>query len=133
MVSNLIIIGSIVLLVLVGLVIYKKPDVLKRDINKPLSLTNFSIKKTFIGDWKGFFIWALLMYLVWSYAHDTQVCRELIQNIDQICLERAALGPDAWFNGAPLDEIKFLGDNNGRLEEWGYNQPSFSGTIPPDS
>ncbi len=116
MVSNLILLAGTVLLLIVGLVIYKKPDVLKKDINKPLSIKNFSLKKTFIGDWKSFFIWMLLMYLVWSYAHDTQVCRELIENFDQICRERLNSRFEIWSNVDYIDEIKFIGDDIGGLE-----------------
>lgn len=66
--------------------IYKKPEVLKKDSSKPLSIKNFSLKKTFIGDWKQFGTWILLMYIVWSYAYDTKNCRELIENTEEYCM-----------------------------------------------
>ncbi len=133
MVNELVLFSAITLVIVMAIVIYKKPEVIKKDAKKPLSISNFSLKKSFIGDWKSFLIWILLMFLVWSYAHDTQACRELIQDIDNVCRERLNAQSEVWFNDDYLNEIKFVGDDNGRIEGGGYNQPGSPNLIPPNS
>lgn len=96
-------------------------DSMKKDLNTPLTLENFSFKKTFIGDWKNFFIFILLMFMAWSYFHDTNECRQIIENIDEICLEHVSninlqnqLNPTILNDGDP----------------WNYNQPDQPSYIP---
>lgn len=103
----------------------KLADSMKKDVSKPLTLGNLDLKKTFIGDWKSFLIFALLMFLVWSYAQDTKSCREMIENIDVICMQRAeqVLKIEAGNN--------FFNDET--IEIRGLDQPRSSNTIPPHS
>ena len=109
---------------IIALVI-KRPDIIKKDPQKPLSVSNFSFKKSFIGDWKKFGAWALLMFLVWSYAHDTQGCREMIENIDEICMqwqEQQTLSmSNVDYNQLNLGEVINGNntDNSGRIAEQG--------------
>ncbi len=110
-------------------IIIKKPGVLKKDESQPLSFRNFSLKKTFIGDWKKFGTWILLMYLVWSYAHDTQGCREMIGDIDQICIKH--MQQLSMANIATDTQLNLnWGENGNTNNSWSRNQSISSDTIP---
>lgn len=101
-------------------------DSMKKDINNPLTFKNFSLKKTFIGEWKNFFIFVLLMFLVWSYMHDTKECREVLENIGEICTEYLAISNN------PNINVNYLGGENGTRITWQNNQSGISSIIPPD-
>jgi len=118
MVNELVLYTSITLVIATIIIIYNRPDVIKKDHNKPLSLSNFSLKKTFIGDWKSFLIFLLLMFLVWSYAHDTKACREMMENLDEICVQYMSTQSQVWANDDYISSVndykfKFVGDTNG--------------------
>lgn len=86
------IIGAILLFIgfFIGLIVWK-PGLVKKDLTKPLTLGNLSLKKVFVGDWKSFLIWIFIMFMAWSYFHDTAECRALIENFPQECSE--------WYEG----------------------------------
>jgi len=135
MVSALVIILSISLFLTCVLIAWKKPEVIKKDISKPLSISNFSLKKTFIGDWKSFGTWILLMFLVWSYAQDTASCREMMSNIDEICavhMNNLATS----MNTYDIDDINFnitFNGTNRSTEVGGDNQQRIPNLIPTNS
>ncbi len=33
-----------------------------------------------IGDWKKYLIFAMILFFAWSYAHDTEECRDMIEH-----------------------------------------------------
>ncbi len=95
-------------------------DSMKKDLNSPLSLKNFSFKNTFIGEWKNFLFFLFLMFMTWSYFHDTAVCRELIENKAEVCTE--------YLNNQQLNvSLINYGDS------WENNQSSIPCLIPPNS
>lgn len=103
--------------IMLGLVLFIKPSLLAKDKTKPLTIRNFDFKGIFIGDWKSFLIFLLLMFLVWSYANDTAACRELIANFEVKCSEWMAtqqFGPTGgitFINGTEIGEnIPWGGD-----------------------
>ena len=94
---------------------------MKKKEELPLNWGNFSFKKTFIGNsWSKFFWWILIMFLVFSYQHDTQACREMIENIDEICIER-------------YGQMVFDGGVNARENPWIGDQREFPNYLQADS
>lgn len=62
---------------------------IKKDLTKPATKENINWKHVFIGDWGNFinisiFV-VLLLFLAWAYNHDTQECRDLIENPEAYC------------------------------------------------
>ncbi len=128
--SITLILSGLVLLFIIFIII-KKPEVLKKDESKPFSLSNFSLKKTFIGDWKQFGTWILLMFIVWSYAHDTQRCRDLIENIDEVCMNRTyQLTMEGQGFNYDVELNLDRGENGNTPSAWSRNQSISSNTLP---
>ena len=126
---TLILLGLALLFII--FIIIKKPEVLKKDETQPFSLSNFSLKKTFIGDWKQFGTWILLMFIVWSYAHDTQSCREVIENIDEVCMNKSfQISIQGQSSNYDIDLIFDGGENGNTNNSWSRNQSISSNTIP---
>lgn len=95
-------------------------DSMKKDLNSPLSLNNLSFKKTFIGEWKNFFTFVILMFLTWGYFHDTAECRELIENKEVVCADY---------------QCKIINSNSllAYDETWKNNKSGVASFIPPNS
>lgn len=134
MVSSIVYILTGAFLLLILFIIFKKPEVLKKDASKPFSIKNFNLKKTFIGDWKQFLTWMLLMFLVWSYAHDTQACRDMIEDIDMICIQRQEqlmLEREMGVGGNFYNNELNLGGEYGKGDDTrGDNQQGVPNTVP---
>lgn len=70
----------------------------KKDMGKPFSSDNINWRNLLIGgSWKSFF-WivaglCILLFIVWSYAHDTEECRKLLEN-PPVCYCGTGLGDD---------------------------------------
>ncbi len=133
MVNQLVIILGVIMVLSLILIIYKKPEVIKKNSDEPLSVKNFSLKKTFIGDWKSFAIWIILMFLVWSYTHDTASCREFMADIDKMCAVH--MGQIQYTASAQInfDELNITGGEDRAGISWSGNQQGSSYTIPADS
>lgn len=110
---------------------YPKPplelvkDSMKKDLNSPLTFKNFSFKNTFIGDWKKFLFFVFLMFMSWSYFHDTAECRELIENKEEICREYLS------YNAFNDNQLNLYPVDYGRTGE--DNQRDISNFISPNS
>lgn len=104
-------------------------DSMKKDISKPLNFNNLSIKKIIIGDWKSFFIFIVLMFLIWSYVNDTRECRALIENIDEVCTEY--LNTQTQINSPQVNLNEEYPDVRG-ITRRSYQQ-EVSCSIPPNS
>ena len=91
MVNSLVIVVSCVFLAFTIIIAWKNPRLLKKNPEEPLSIKNFSLKKAFIGDWKQFFTWIILMIMVFSYIYDIKSCAEMRKNIDEICMNRSMI------------------------------------------
>lgn len=63
---------------------------IKKDINLPWSLENTNWTN-FFGQWhfwlKSIVILAIIYFVLQSYIHDTQECRDFIQNISLVCTQ----------------------------------------------
>lgn len=95
-------------------------DSMKKDLNSPLTLNNFSFKKTFIGEWKNFFMFVILMFLAWGYFHDTAECRELIENKEEVCAQYQC----RVINSNPIPIYN---------ETWRDNKPRVTSYVSPNS
>lgn len=61
-------------------------------------------------EWITLAIIGLLLLAAWAYKHDTQVCRDFVKNIDDVCLNRFAKNSSilsdsleinkSWWNGS---------------------------------
>jgi len=133
MVNSLIIILCAVMILVICIIIYKKPEVIKKDSSKPISISNLSLKKSFIGDWKSFLIWILLMYLVWSYAHDTQACRDFMENLDEMCSIHINSLSYSQYGDIELGELNLVGDTDGESISWSGDKRERPDSISADS
>ena len=115
------------------IIIYKKPEVIKKNTKEPLSIKNFGFKKVLIGDWKSFAIWVLVMFLVWGYAHDTQQCREFLENVDNYCIIRVGEIQNNCIPNGNISELNIVGDTNRESISWSDNKSRSSIIISSDS
>lgn len=52
-----------------------------KNVRQPFSLTNINWKNFLLGgNWWNLIMVVLILFVVWSYHHDTADCRELIDN-----------------------------------------------------
>jgi len=66
------------------------------NVVKPVKgITKQNIKRLFLTmpklqDWITIAIIVMILLLAWAYNHDTAECRELIKNIDEVCMKRVS-------------------------------------------
>ncbi len=104
---------------------------IKKNPNQPLTWKNWSFKKTFVGDsWGKFWWWVLIMFLAWSYYHDTQACRETLENIDDICMQwmETQTFLDTYGN-----DLNTQIEGNGTTYTWEGDQQELPNTISSNS
>lgn len=62
----------------------------KIDLSKPLQKGNINWKNV-VGQWhfwlKGILLLIALYFFVQMYLSDTKICREFVENIDQVCVQ----------------------------------------------
>ena len=44
-------------------------------------------RKPTLNEWINLFIIVMILFIAWAYRHDTQVCRDYIGNLSQICAQ----------------------------------------------
>ena len=79
-----------------------------QEFGEPFAFSKIKWRNLLIGDWTKLLIMLALAFAVWSYAHDTEECREILENpCDFVGVNQQACG-EIKRKGISLSEGNFL-------------------------
>jgi hypothetical protein len=89
----------------------------KQPINTKIGIDNWKnlFRRPTLDDWVVLIILMLLLLAAFAYTTDTKACRETIQNLDMICLQRMNNIANTTWNGAPSVNSNVTFHNNTSL------------------
>jgi len=59
-----------------------------------------------LNEWIVLFMLIMILVISWAYKHDTAICREYVENIDIICMEKNTVATDNSANYSTNYSIK---------------------------